>query len=413
MGASGAPSRKYGWISLAAGTVITSVLGTSYAYSVYKSRLEALWGSSFWAALPFSVLIALFAFTSIVGGRLYSKLGIRAPSLASMILVSVSFLLSSLVEVVTNPLYMVISYGVLSGLGNGLGYVPIIAMARKWFPDRAGLATGIVIFGYGGSAAAFAPIKRLLLEIQGLGGTLVIMGVISLVLGIPAALVLRDPKPEVTKYFSAFSKRRAIMPKQELGPEKAVRTPDLWLLWLSFLLVSGAGLMMIGHLARFAETRGLEPAAAALLVSIFSVTNALGRPPAGWISDRLGKYGRPVTMTIFFVVQSVLFMSLAYIGYSALELYAIMALAGFVYGSALALYPAATGDFFGLRSLSENYAIVFTGWGVAGLLFPALGGYLKDVTGGYELALMVSGAISLAGALMCLYLKGRLKLYLE
>lgn len=108
-------------------------------------------GSSFWAALPFSVFIAVFALSSIIGGKLYMQKGIKKTAGLSIASVSSGLLLSSLVEYISLPLYLVATYGVLVGLGNGLGYIPVVTLARRWFPDRAGLVTGIIILGYGGA----------------------------------------------------------------------------------------------------------------------------------------------------------------------------------------------------------------------------------------------------------------------
>lgn len=249
--------RRRGWISIMAGTIITSVLGTSYAYSAYKSALEEMWASSFWASLPFSVFIAVFSLSSILGGRQYVKKGIKHTSLLSMLFTSGGLLLSSLIEILTHPLYLVVTYGILTGIGNGLGYVPVVAMARKWFPDRTGLATGIVIFGYGGSAVVFAPLKAMLVNIHGLSTTFLIIGVMSLALGLLGVLLIADPPPGLVEAFLKTSRGRLVTPKEDIPPSRAIRTIDFWLLWSSFLLVSGAGLMLIGHLIPFAASRGL------------------------------------------------------------------------------------------------------------------------------------------------------------
>lgn len=405
-------SRRSGWISLLAGTMITSILGASYAYSAYRAALESQWGSSFIASLPFSVFVVVFAFSSILGGRIYTARGIKTTSALSISLVSVGLLLSSLVEYITDPLYLITTYGVLTGLGNGFGYIPTVALARRWFPDRAGLATGIVIFGYGGSAVVFAPMKTVLIDLHGLSTTFLVVGVLSAVLGAVAYSLIRDPPEDVVKRLTPGAVKRIVVPKKDLDPREATRTRDFWTMWASFILVSAPGLMLIGHLMSFAKSRGLDPIQASLAVSVFSVFNAIGRPPAGWISDKLGKYGRPITMSLFFLLQTVLFLLLAAPELGGVALLGTMALAGFFYGSALALYPALVGDFFGIRHLSTNYSLVFTGWGIAGLVAPSLGGYLVDLTGGYEVPLVVSSFFSLVGALSCLYLLKRLKLYL-
>lgn len=375
--------------------------------------LENAWGSSFWASLPFSVLIAMFSLSSLIGGRQYIKKGIKRVSLLSMLFTSAGLLLSSLVEVIAHPLYLVITYGILAGIGNGLGYVPVVAMARKWFPDKTGLATGIVIFGYSGSAVVFAPLKAMLLNIHGLSVTFLIIGFLSLTLGLLGVSLIADPPPGLVESYLNNSRSKLVIPREDMPPARAIRTIDFWLLWASFFLVSGAGLMLIGHLISFAASRGLGLMEAATAVSAFSVMNALGRPPAEWISDRMGKYGRPITMAALFSLQSALFALLVFVGYTLWELYLLIAIAGFVYGSALALYPAFTGDFFGLKYLSANYAFIFTGWGLAGLVSPALGGYIKDISGGYNDALLILGAMSLAGAVICAVLKYRLEKYLS
>jgi OFA family oxalate/formate antiporter-like MFS transporter len=359
------------------------------------------------------VLVATFAFSSIIGGRLYTRRGsIRAPALLSMLLTGGGLLLSSLVEVITDPLWLVATYGAVVGLGNGMGYVPVVALARKWYPDRAGLATGVVILGYGGSALAFAPLKAYLIDLLGVGLTFAVVGLISFVVGVPAAMIVRDPPQEVVAYFTRFAKRRVVIPKRDYEPREVVRTPDFWMLWISFLLTAGPGLLLIGHMAKLATLNNIPNPP--LTVSVFSLMNALGRPPAGWVSDILGRFGRPITMGSFFTVQGLLFYVLSTpLAEIPWFFYLAVAVLGFIYGSTLALFPAATGDFFGLKYLSENYALLFTSWGVSGLLFPSIGGYIKDLTGGYESALVLSSLLSVAGAAIGLYLKKRLALYLH
>jgi len=407
------PSRTGGLKVLVASVAITSVLGSSYAYSVYVRPLASLWESTFWASLPFSVLIATFAFSSIIGGRLYARKGsIRIPALLSMLLTGIGLLLSSLVEAITHFIWLVITYGVIVGLGNGMGYVPVVALARKWYPDKAGLATGVVILGYGGSALAFAPLKSYLIELVGVGWTFATVGLISLIIGVPAAAIVRDPPQELVAYFSRFAKRRAVIPKRDYKPGEAVETPDFWMLWASFMLTAGPGLMLIGHMANLAALNNIPNPP--LAVSVFSVMNALGRPPAGWVSDLLGKFGRPITMSVFFTIQGLLFYMLSTpLAGIPWVFFLMVAVLGFFYGSSLALFPAATGDFFGLKHLSENYSLIFISWGVSGLVFPSIGSYIVDSTGGYGLALIISSILSVLGGLLNLYLKKRLALYLQ
>lgn len=353
-------NRRHGWISLLAGTVITSVLGASYAYSAYRPELEAMWGNSFLASLPFSVFIATFAFTSILGGGAYVKKGIKISSLLSISIVAIGLYLSSFIIYIPSPYYLAFTYGILAGLGNGFGYIPVVTLARKWFPDRAGLATGIVIFGYGGSALVFVPLKTSLIDLYNISTTFVVVGTISLLLGLVACYMIKDPSSELTAYYSSKARSRYIVaPKVDLEPRIVIRTRDFWAIWVSHLLTASPGLMLIGHLMSFMKMCGFDPSTGSLAISLFSVFNVLGRPPVGSISDKIGNYGKSVTMTVSFLTQSVLSLVLAFYNPLLTTLFIMIAASGFFYGSALALYPAITRDFFGLKHLSMNYSLVF------------------------------------------------------
>lgn len=127
-----------------------------------------------------------------------------------------------------------------------------------------------------------------------------------------ARYLIRDPPLELTRYYSSLASSKAVIPKREMEPSSVVRTRDFWLIWVSFLLVSAPWLALIGHLMSFAQARGLDRLQGALAISALSVFNALGRPPASWISDRLGRYDRPITMVTLFSLQALLFLLLTY-----------------------------------------------------------------------------------------------------
>lgn len=109
--------------------------------------------------------------------------------------------------------------------------------------------------------------------------TFLVMGLISAILGAVACYIIMDPPEDIVKHFSTLGKKRAVIPKRDLGPREIIRTGDFWVMWTSFFLVSAAGLMLIGHLMSLTLSRGFNPIEASLAISVFSVTNALGRPP--------------------------------------------------------------------------------------------------------------------------------------
>jgi OFA family oxalate/formate antiporter-like MFS transporter len=188
--------------------------------------------------------------------------------------------------------------------------------------------------------------------------------------------------------------------KNDLGSgdytwKEMIRTRPFILLWLSYLMSAAAGLMLIGHMASIAGVQA-KWQAGFLLVVVLSVFNALGRVAGGILSD---KAGRTNALLIVFLIQAVNMFAFSW--YQSIPLLIFgSALAGLAYGSLFALFPAVTADFFGIRNLGVNYGLVFSGWGVAGIIGPIIGGIVADQTGTYNYSYIISAVMLLAGALM-------------
>ena len=172
-----------------------------------------------------------------------------------------------------------------------------------------------------------------------------------------------------------------------------LKTRSFYLLWVSYLLSATAGLMLIGHMANIADVQASWKAGF-LLVVILSVFNALGRVLGGVLSD---KTGRTRAMLLVFLIQAANMAAFAWFTSIPL-LIAGAAIAGLAYGALFALFPATTADYFGLKNMGVNYGLVFTGWGVAGIIGPILGGIVADSTGTYRISFWVAAAMLLIGA---------------
>ena len=371
-------------------------LGTLYGWSVFVAPLEARFG---WkradTSMVFTIAVIVFALSFVVAGRIQDKIGPLACSLAGGILVSLGFYLCSFTTSLT---YLYICFGVIGGLGNGFGYATPIPVMAKWFPDKRGLAVGLAVGGYGAGSAIFGPLAQLkLIPTYGLPATFQILGAIFLVMTMVGAVLLRNPpagyRPD--GWSPATAKLAAA---REFTPGEMLRTPTFYLMWVGYALGCSAGLMVISQLVPFAKSVGLAAAALStmtLVVGAFG--NASGRILSGWMSDRLGR----INVLRAMIGISMLAMPALYAaGSEAALLYIAVFVVYWCYGTQLSVNGVAAADFWGTKNAGINYGILFTAWGVAGIIGPRIGGVLYDRYHNYQAA-FYTAAVLAGVALLC------------
>lgn len=374
-----------GWIVVAAGLGINLMFGVLYTWSIFSATLSATYQwSGLQASLPYTVAIAMFALVMLVGGKLQDLFGPRLVATMGGVLTGAGLVLSSVFPTLTG---VILCFGVLTGAGIGMGYSATTPAAIKWFPPaRKGLITGIVVTGFGLASLYIAPLTKALIAEYGVFATFRILGLgFGLLIG-ALAQFLSVPKAAAVAAASASAR--------DYTWREMLKTPQFYLLWLMFLAGSMTGLMLIGHLAKIATLQtGVNMGVT--LVAMIAIANALGRPVAGFVSDRIGR-GR--TMAILYLLQGATLLMFARFDSFATILAGSM-LITFSYGAMLAVYPSAVGDFYGTRNIGFNYAILFTAWGVAGVSGPLAAGWILDRTGGY-------GAAFLITAVLCFFAAG-------
>lgn len=387
---------------LIAGFAVTLCLGTLYAWSVLVQPLETEFG---WTraevTLPFMVATLSFAFGMVFTGLWQDKVGPRIVALASAILAGGGYILSSFIG--TLP-HLVITYGLIFGLGNSAGYIAAVSAGLKWFPNRRGLASGIVVGGYGLGAFAFAPIMSYMIDAASWRSTFMILGGLFLaVIGV-ASLALKNPpsEPEATQRPSAADVPSSGVAK-DLSPREMLRKPLFYVSWVVFFLSCTAGLMVVAHLKPFAmAVAGITAIEAAVAVSILSVFNFTSRIGMGWLSDRTGR----MLMLTIVAVLTALNMLLFPLYNTLIVLYIGAAITGMCFGTNLGLFPAITADNWGTKRLGVNYGIMLTAWGIGGVVGPMIGGYMFDMTGKYDYAFL-TGAILAISTLIFIYVATR------
>ncbi len=388
---------RRGWTITFAALGVNLIMGLLYSWGVIKKALVSDWGwTNTEAALPFTVSAAVFALTMIFAGRAQDKYGPRLVTLFSGILLGSGLIASGFVR---SPMMMVLTFGVVSAVGIGFGYAAATPCAMKWFdPSKKGLIAGIVVSGVGLSPVYITPITASLLASYGIGNTLIILGVFA-VLGVSVfSMFLSNPPEVVTE-----EKNQSIIAKKgtDLGWKEVSGTAQFYLLWFIYLLSATAGLMLIAHLPSIAVAQADWKTAGFMLVVVLSVFNAVGRLGAGALSDLLG---RTRAMMLVFLLQAInMFFFMMYTSIPSLLIGS--AIAGLAYGAVFSLFPTTTAEFFGMKNLGVNYGMIFTGWGVAGIIGPMLGGLVADKTGSYSNAYLVAGAFLVVATVLVGLLK--------
>lgn len=385
------------WWRVAGGLSMNLALGTLYGWSVFVAPLEERFG---WTRAEtsnvFTIAAIVFALSFIVAGRIQDKYGPLGCSVAGGLLVSLGFYLCAYTTSLT---YLYICFGVIGGLGNGFGYATPIPVMAKWFPDKRGLAIGLAVGGYGAGSAIFGPLAQLkLIPAYGLETTFQILGGLFLVMTMAGAFLLKNPpagyRPE--GWTPAAAARTT--GQQDFTPGEMLRTRTFYLMWIGYALGCSAGLMVISQLVPFARSVGIATAALSTMTLVVgAVGNASGRILSGWMSDRLGRIN---VLRVMIGISMIAMPALYAAGRNVALLYAAVFVVYWCYGTQLSVNGVAAADFWGTKNAGINYGILFTAWGVAGIIGPRIGGVLFDRYHNYEAAFY--SAAGLAGiALLC------------
>lgn len=384
------------WLRVAGGAAMNLCFGSAYAWSVFLQPLQAEFGwTRAQVSVAFTLTIACIAMGVLIGGRWQDRKGPALVALTGAILFSAGMFLSRY----THSLWwLYVFFGVLVGFASGVGYTCPLAVGMKWFPDKRGLVTGLMVMGYGAGGALIAPLAGLLIHLYGWRDTFAILGVGCSFVTVAGSFFLRNP-PKGWKpagWTPPPHGEGAFRTMHDYAPLEMMRTGTFLRMWPAYALGTTAGLMVIGHLAAFAQGAGFSRPDAAIAVGILAVGNGCGRIGSGWLSDHIG---RMRTLALVMVVTAVLLLLAPEVSTRPL-LFGSVFLIGYCFGSQLSVFPSATADFFGVRNLGNNYGVVVTAWGTAGIIGPMLGGWLFDATKSYTSAFRIAALLAFLAAVL-------------
>ena len=378
------------WWHVVGGLSMNLALGTLYAWSVFVAPLEKAFG---WKRADTSVIftfaVVVFAITFIIAGRLQDKKGPFWVSVTGGVLVSVGFFLSSFTTSLT---WIIVTFGVLGGIGNGFGYATPIPVMAKWFPDKRGLAVGLAVAGYGGGSAIFGPLAlNWLIPSYGWQATFQILGVVFFVMTMVGAFLLRNPpagyKPPG---WTPAPAAKAAATGYEFSPSETVKTPAFYLMWIAYALGTVAGFMAISQLVPFAKSVGLGAVAATAIV-VGAVGNAAGRILSGALSDAIGRLN---VLRLMIAISAIAMPILVAVGGHAVFFLVVVFATYWCYGTQLSVNASTTSDFWGTKNAGLNYGLLFTAWGVAGIIGPRVAGVLFDKYQNYQVAFYTAGVLA-------------------
>jgi OFA family oxalate/formate antiporter-like MFS transporter len=294
--------------------------------------------------------------------------------------------------------WLYLSYGLIGGVGLGLGYIVPVAVLVKWFPDRRGLITGIAVGGFGAGALITAPVATELIQSVGVLSTFAYLGTAYLVVTVVAALFMQNPpegwRPEGWTPTQAEISQRA---GRDYTLVEALKTWQWYALWLLLFLNTFAGISIISQEAPiFEELVGVSAVVAASMVGVASIGNAVGRVFWAWVSDLIT---RRATLFVMFVLQVLLFWFLPNV-----TMISLMTIVTFIvlmcYGGGFGTMPAFAADYFGSRNVGPIYGLMLTAWGAASAVGPLLIAYMRQTTGSYRGALHVIAGVMAVSAIL-------------
>ena len=367
-------------------TVLQVCLGTVYAWSFFQTMLvrDAGWTFSQTAA-AFSITIFTLGVSAALAGQALPKVGPRFLAVLGSVMFSAGYLLGSLALAIDSLWLFYLGYGVIGGAGIGMGYVTPVATAAKWYPDRKGLVTGIVVMGFGVGAFLLSKVLAPLLVVQAQGDLQVVflwLGIVFACILIPCSLVLSDPPETGAPGQPAAAKAAAPAKVEPAAPY--MRTSQFAIMWIVFFFNIAAGISVISFQSELLqEVWGLadpsiDPATlaeyGATLIAISSLCNGVGRLFWGLLSDRLGRVSVfRILLASQMVVFGILMTNENPWIFSILVCYVLLC-----FGGGFATMPSFILDVFGSKNMSKIYGTILTAWSAAGIIGPMYVGYLKD-----------------------------------
>ena len=380
------------WFQLCASLIaMIMIANLQYAWTLFVGPLQAGTG---WRLsdiqFAFTLFILFQTWVQPLDGWLIDRLGPRGFITAAGLLCGLGW--AGLGYATSLP--MLYAMYCLAGTGAAFVYSGSIGSALKWFKEKRGLASGIMAAGFGGGTALFIPFIKSMIDNSGYQSTFVATGIFQGVVIAVAAQFLRHP-PAVPAAAKSDAKGGAAVEKKQFTTLEVLRTPQFYVMYIAFVLMATGGLLVTANAGPMAKSWGFSITLAATLSPL---ANGASRVFWGWASDRLG---RENTMIFTFMLQALCLVAVATLGQlSGAWFAATLVAVYFTWGQIFSLFPATSGDYFGTKHATSNYAVLYTAKGVASIIGGYAAALLFEQTGSWAMGFYGSAVMALVAAVL-------------
>jgi OFA family oxalate/formate antiporter-like MFS transporter len=376
--------------------VIQFCAGIIYGWSVFKGPVaEYLSWDAGSAALTSSIMLAMFVIGIIAGGWAQDKLGPMKVTLAGSILIGAGTAGTALITSGA-PWLVYITYGIIAGFGVGAVYTSTIAATQKWFPDKRGFASGMIVGAFGLSLVVFAPLAKSMLDSTiGVSGTFLIFGFCFLAAIAVCSIFIQNPPEGYLP--EGFVPVQAANQNQQMTAKEMIKTKQYYLLLFGLFFTLPAYFILNPVFISLGSDRGLTPELAVLGVALTGVSSAAGRIIVAWVSDKIGRKAAMVAIAVIILCASLVMI----IGGGVLFIICIM-LISFGFGGAAGVYSPMTAESFGAKNVGMNFGLVMIGFAGSALLFPIISRQLT--AGGSYTSSFIMAAVTCAIAIVLVLL---------
>jgi MFS family permease len=419
------------WLIALAGVVVMICLGTAYSWSSFTQPLIASFNwSNQVTTWTFAIAIFSLGWGAVIGGRWQDAVGPRTVTMVGVIVWGLGNVLAGLGTPHFGAPWLYVTYGIIGGVGNGMAYITPISTVTKWFPDKRGLAGGMVVMGFGlgaffygfvlhaigpfvlaaKHAALFADAKAAAVkagttfdptqyqlsatDVSAIFAVFIASGIAYAIVGGLCASLLRNPP---AGYSVGGVVAAAASHERSLAPSAVLRTPQFYLLWTMLFLNVTAGILVVSNAVPIMrELTGVTAAVAVPAYGLVAIFNGLGRLFWGAISDRIG---RNMAYVLIFGSQVIVFFVLANL-HSLGAVLVAFAIVLLCYGGGFGVMPSFNADYFGTKYLGVNYGMIITAWGFGGLVGPIVAARVKDATGSFSGALIPVAVMLLVATIL-------------
>ena len=395
--------KNFRWLQLAMGIVCMAMIANlQYGWTLFVDPIDAKyhWGRAA-IQLAFTLFVVTETWLVPVEAWFVDKYGPSVVVMFGGVMITIAWVMNSY----ANSLVFLYISAIIAGIGAGSVYGTCVGNALKWFPDRRGLAAGATAAGFGaGAAITVVPIANMIAT-SGYQSAFFTFGIGQGAIVCLLAFMLRRPSQAMPA-----KKKQLNLPQTKIDftPPQVLRSPIFWMMYLVFVMVAAGGLMAAAQIAPIARDykiadapvtlAGFQMAALTFAISLDRIFDGFGRPFFGWVSDTIG---REHTMFIAFGTAALMLLTLSVYGHIPIVFVLSTAVYFGVFGEIYSLFPATSGDTFGVKYATTNNGMLYTAKGTASLLVPLAS--LVAASYGWQAVFVIAVGLNAMAALLALF----------